>query len=289
MADAHPARTSEESAVQRPVKSSKGQRRREQILHLLTTDPETNVTVSDLSETFGVSVATIRRDLSDLQEQRLITRTYGGAALQRLPAELTMVERESTHADAKRAIGRAGAALIEDGDLVILDSGSTTEQLAIALGDRPVTVVSNGLRVVRQLVPYAQVRVTVLGGSLRGFNETTYGPDAEAMLQHVYATLAFVGTDAVDPQRGITSRTYEQARLKSLMLQNSQQVFVVADSSKLGQHQAFNYWSPLPAGWGLITDDGADPEALEELRAVGATEIIIAPTARETSEGAALA
>ena len=281
MHEARPTRTSGEQDVPRPERSSKGQRRRQQILHLLTSDPETNVTVSDLSETFGVSVATIRRDLTDLQEQRLVTRTYGGAALQRLPAELTMVERESTHSDAKRVIGRAAAELIEDGDLVILDSGSTTEQLAIALGDRPVSVITNGLRVVQQLVPYERVRVTVLGGSLRGFNETTYGPDAEAMLRHVYATFAFIGTDAVDPRRGITSRTYEQARLKSIMLSNTQQVYVVADSSKLGRHQPFNYWSTLPAGWGLITDDGAAPEALTELRAAGAEDIIVARTPGE--------
>jgi DeoR family fructose operon transcriptional repressor len=259
---------------------SKGRLRRERIVALLTSEPEANISVADLSRTFGVSVATIRRDLSDLQDQRLITRTYGGAALQHQPrAELTMIEREATHVEAKTAIGRAAAQLVEDGDLLILDSGSTTEQLAIALGDRPVTVITNGLRIVHQLMPRERVRVTVLGGSLRGFNETIYGADAEEMLRRVCATIAFIGTDAIDPIRGITSRTYEQARLKSTMLQQAEQVYLVADSAKLGEHPPFHYWSPLPPTWGLITDDGADPAALASLRAVGAAPVIVATTA----------
>lgn len=265
---------------------SKGDRRRDRILALLTSEPQENISVTDLSETFNVSVATIRRDLSHLQDQRLITRTYGGAALQHHPrAELTMVERVSTHVEAKRAIGQAAAALVEDGDLLILDSGSTTEQLAIALGDRPVSVITNGLRIVHQLVHCERIRVTVLGGSLRGFNETIYGADAEEMLRRVCATIAFIGTDAVDPVRGVTSRTYEQARLKSTMIQQADQVYFLADSSKLGEHPPFQYWSALPREWGIITDDGADPAALAELGQAGAAPIIVVPAA--TSPAAA--
>lgn len=261
----------------RPAKASKGQRRRQKILQLLTTDPEANVSVSDLSDTFGVSVATIRRDLADLQDQRLVTRTYGGAALQHRPrTELTMRERMSAHADAKRAIGRAAAALIEDDDLIILDSGSTTEQIAAALGNRPVSVITNGLMVANQLVSNDQVGVTILGGALRGINATITGPDAESMLNRVQATYAFIGTDAVDPVRGLTSRTYAQARLKATMMDNAQRTYVVADSSKLGDHGLFHYWSELPADWGLVTDDAADPAVLARLRSAGAGSIILA-------------
>lgn len=261
-----------------PAKASKGQRRRQKILQLLTTDPDANVSVSDLSDTFGVSVATIRRDLADLQDRRLVTRTYGGAALQHRPStELTMRERLSAHADAKRAIGRAAAKLIEDGDLIIFDSGSTTEQIAAALGNRPVSAITNGLMVANQLVSNDQVEVTMLGGALRGFNATITGPDAESMLNRVHATYAFVGTDAVDPLRGITSRTYAQARLKAAMIGNAQRTYVVADSSKLGEHGLFHYWSELPDDWGLVTDEGADPTVLMHLRAAGAQSIILAP------------
>lgn len=273
----HAASLPHEQPGASPEKASKGQRRRDEILHLLTATPDANVSVTDLSGMFGVSVATIRRDLADLQDRRLVTRTYGGAALQHQPrTELTMPERLSAHADAKRAIGHAAAELIEDGDLIILDSGSTTEQIAAALGDRPISVITNGLRPANQLSAYDQVRVTILGGALRGFNATITGPDAESMLSRVQATYAFIGTDAVDPVRGITSRTYEQARLKSAMMRHAQRAYIVADSSKLGEHGPFHYWSELPSDWGLITDTGADPVALAALRAAGAGSLVIA-------------
>ncbi|MGC3995627.1 MAG: DeoR/GlpR family DNA-binding transcription regulator [Propionicimonas sp.] len=251
----------------------KGDRRRAEIMELLGGDDASNITVGDLAAGFGVSEATIRRDLSHLEDRRLVTRTYGGAAISHPRAELSMPQRETTHAAAKRAIGRAAAALVDDGDLVILDAGSTTERVAVALGNRPVTVVTNGLRVINRLAQHDRTSVLVLGGALRGFNETISGPDAEAMLSRVYARFAFIGGDGVDPRRGVASRTYEQSRIKSLMMERAARVFVVADASKLGD-ETFPYWSALPDEWGLITDHDADRAALAALRSAGATDII---------------
>ena len=139
------------------------------------------------------------------------------------------------------------------------------------------SVITNGLMVANQLVSNDQVGVTILGGALRGINATITGPDAESMLNRVQATYAFIGTDAVDPVRGLTSRTYAQARLKAAMMGNAQRTYVVADSSKLGEHGLFHYWSELPDDWGLVTDEAADPAVLAELRAAGAGSIILAP------------
>lgn len=270
----------EVTAVDTPAKKEratrrdiKGEKRRRQIIELLTSDSSNNVTVADLAQNLGVSVATIRRDLSQLENRELVMRTYGGASLSRPRAELTMLQRESAHTSAKRAIGQAAAQMIEDEDLIILDAGSTTEQIAVAIGNRPLSVVTNGLRVINRLAPCDQVKVLVLGGTLRGINETISGSEAEAMLSRVYARYAFVGADAIDPGRGVASRTYEQSRTKSLMMQNSATVFVVADSSKLTD-QNFHYWSALPQAWGLITDHEADRTALERLRRAGASPII---------------
>ena len=121
------------------------------------------------------------------------------------------------------------------------------------------SVITNGLMVANQLVSNDQVGVTILGGALRGINATITGPDAESMLNRVQATYAFIGTDAVDPVRGLTSRTYAQARLKAAMMGNAQRTYVVADSSKLGEHGLFHYWSELPDDWGLVTDRGGRP------------------------------
>ena len=104
--------------------------------------------------------------------------------------------------------------------------------------------------------------MVVLGGRLRAVNQTISGAEAEHMLHSVVADYAFIGADAVHPQYGIASRTLEQSRLKTLMMQRARQIVVVADRRKLSTDQ-FNYWSPLPARWRLITDDAADPAALD--------------------------
>jgi DeoR family transcriptional regulator, aga operon transcriptional repressor len=116
----------------------------------------------------------------------------------------------------------------------------------------------------------------VLGGRLRPLNETISGAEAENMLRSVVADYAFIGADAVHPQFGIASRTLEQSRLKTLMMQRARHTVVVADRRKLTTDQ-FNYWSPLPAEWRLITDDEADAAALDELRTVGAQVDIAHP------------
>lgn len=259
---------------QRFRRDLKGEKRRRRIIDRLA-NGQADVPVQDLAESLGVSVSTIRRDLTDLRERQLITRTYGGAALSHPRPELSMPQRASSHAEAKQAIGAAAARLVADGDLIILDAGSTTEQVAIALGDRPVSVVSNGLRVITRLVAYEHVSVLVLGGGLRGFNETITGPDAEDMLSRVFARHAFLGTDAIDPVRGLASRSYAQARLKSLMMARAESVCVVADASKLTDGD-FQYWSPLPPEWNLITDQQVDFSALRRARAAGALSITTA-------------
>ncbi len=97
------------------------------------------------------------------------------------------------------------------------------------------------------------------------------------MLHSVVADYAFIGADAVHPQYGVASRTLEQSRLKTLMMQRARQIVVVADRRKINTDQ-FNYWSPVPTRWRLITDDDADAKALSDLRAVGATWISSHPS-----------
>ncbi len=256
----------------KPRRDIVGDRRRGAIVDLLTTQTS-QMSVNELADQFGVSVATIRRDLTDLEEQSIVTRTYGGAALAPPRTELDMRERELANAAAKRAIGVWAAEAIANDEVVILDAGSTTEQIAVNLRNRPVTIVTNGLRVINRLVTHDQVRVLVLGGSLRGFNETIHGGEAEAMLRRIYAKRAFVGADALDPVRGVASRTYEQSRLKSLMIENAAEVYVVADASKLTDGN-FNFWSELPRHWTLVTSADADERHLAPLRSAGADIVV---------------
>lgn len=246
----------------------RGARRREQILQLLQTVESGSLSVEEIAERFGVSFATVRRDLSRLHQDRHITRTYGGVALTG-PAELSIHQRHLEFTGEKDAIGRRAAELVEDGAVVIVDAGTTTEFVARHLDAADVTVFTNGIGAVNVLLGKEDVSVVVLGGRLRAVNQTISGPEAEHMLHSVVADYAFIGADAVHPQYGVASRTLEQSRLKTLMMQRARQIVVVADRRKLNTDQ-FNYWSPIPPRWRLITDDQADPAALDDLRVAGA-------------------
>lgn len=246
----------------------RGARRREQILQLLQTVESGSLSVEEIAERFGVSFATVRRDLSRLHRDRHITRTYGGVALTG-PAELSIHQRHLEFTGEKDAIGRRAAELVEDGAVVIVDAGTTTEFVARHLDAADVTVFTNGIGAVNVLLGKEDVSVVVLGGRLRAVNQTISGPEAEHMLHSVVADYAFIGADAVHPQYGVASRTLEQSRLKTLMMQRARQIVVVADRRKLNTDQ-FNYWSPIPPRWRLITDDQADPAALDDLRVTGA-------------------
>lgn len=174
------------------------------------------------------------------------------------------------------AIGRLAAELVDDGSLVILDAGTTTEFVARHLDVSGVTVFTNSIGVINILLRNEDVSMVVLGGRLRSLNGAISGAEAENMLRSVVADYAFIGADAVHPHYGIASRTMEQSRLKTLMTQRARRTVVVTDSRKLYTDE-FNYWSPLPTEWLLITDDLADPEALDSLRSVGAQTVATNP------------
>ncbi|MHA6631794.1 DeoR/GlpR family DNA-binding transcription regulator [Pseudonocardia sichuanensis] len=252
--------------------------RRERIVELLARRGEGPLPVEELATTFGVSPATVRRDLEQLRSAGRITRTYGGAVLGGAGAELSIRQRELSNAREKDAIARAAAELARPGALVLLDAGSTTERVARQIRTIPeLTVVTNGVAATRTLLEYGDTEIVVLGGRLRRINQTISGAPAEQMVRGLYADIAFIGADALDPRRGVASRTLEQSVLKSLMADHARTVAVVADSSKLTGGWT-SYWSPLQRPWLLLTDDGADPELLECFSAADSrVEIVLCP------------
>ncbi|SDM84270.1 DeoR/GlpR family DNA-binding transcription regulator [Actinomyces ruminicola] len=256
---------------------TKGERRRARLVEMLGEGSDKRASVNELAQALDVSVVTIRRDLALLEKDEIISRTYGGASLAPGRRELTMAQREVSNVVEKEAIAQVAVSLLHEGDLVILDAGSTAERIAAAIDNRfELTVVTNGLRCINRLVGQDRVHVLVLGGNLRGINETICGGDAEMTLSRIYGNIAFVGADAVDTERGIASRTYDQSRLKSMMLRQAAQVYIIADSSKLDDDTDYPYWSPLPHEWALITDAGATQEQLDALEEHGATTILLA-------------
>jgi DeoR/GlpR family transcriptional regulator of sugar metabolism len=235
-----------------------------------------SIHVEDLSRHFGVSVATVRRDLDHLGQDGLITRTYGGAVIGNLRAEQTLRERAVSNASAKDAIARSAAELVQPGSTVLLDAGTTTGQLSRYLARIPgLTVLTNGLNALNVFAEAdTDVHAIALGGSLRPTNQSTIGPIAEAVVRSVHADIAFVGTDCLDAHRGVSSRTLEQNSLKTLMMAHARRSVVLADSSKLNADWS-TYWAPLPDGCTIITDNTAGSEALQPFEAAGNFDLCV--------------
>lgn len=240
------------------------------------------VSVSDLSARFSVSEVTIRSDLQALADGGQIRRVRGGAIHRAtVPSrELSFEQASDAFAREKERIGISAAALVESGQTVILDAGSTTAAVARALAQRPdlhdVHVFTNGLRIALELEP-AIPRMTVLvtGGTLRSSQHSLVNPLGNVILDQVHAHLAFVGCDGIEAEAGATNTSVADAEIKRLMFRGARRRIVVADGSKVGQVSLVHLWGIEDVDL-LITDGSADVGALAAIEARG-VETTIAP------------
>lgn len=223
--------------------------------------------VEELSALFGVTASTIRRDLGLLTEQGLIARTYGGAiALERHP-ESSLRQRALQGFDAKRAIARWAARQVQPGETILLDAGTTVGAMGEYLGTTPgLTVVTAGLTALEALADADIVRVECIGGTLRHLSQGFVGPLAEAALSRLTFDRAFLGADAVTASLGICEAELEQTRLKELMMQRSNVVYVLAHAEKLGR-RPFHAWAPIPPDATLVTDVSATDDQVRPFEA----------------------
>jgi DeoR family transcriptional regulator, aga operon transcriptional repressor len=239
--------------------------------------------VSELADRFDVSEVTVRADLDALEQRGQLRRVRGGAVPRATaPPERRFEDAEVAAAAQKRAIGRAAAELIEHGDTLILDVGTTTTAVAEALADRQdladVTVFTSSLTIGLAL-ERAESRVTVVvtGGTLRPKQHSLVEPLAGLVFRSINARKAFIGCNGVDVDRGITNVNLPETEIKRLVLDASQQRIVCADSSKLGQVALAHVCSHEEIDL-LITDDRGDPELLAALRNTG-LDVKVAATA----------
>lgn len=192
------------------------------------------VRVPDLSEKFGVSVVTIRNDLIQLEKKNLLIRTHGGAIKeQRVSFDFAVSKKAEMHPNEKLRIANKAIEFIVDGDTIILDSGSTTQQIAKQLNKfKHLTVVTNALNIVATLSEYEDIDIIIPGGMLRKKSFSLIGSIAEVGISNFYADKVFLGVDGIDVEYGVTTPNIEEAHLNRLMINKSKEVFVVTDSSK---------------------------------------------------------
>lgn len=232
--------------------------------------------VRDLARHFGVSEVTIRLDLTFLDEKGLVLRSRGAALVKnRIARELTLREKHGEHAALKRKLGEATARLIANGERIIVDSGTTTEEVAIALHDhQDLVVMTNGLNIANRLATAEQVKVMVAGGLLRKKSLSFYGTSAEASLRHLHFDKVILGVDGFDLKLGLTTHFEAEASLNRLMCRASEQIVVVTDSSKF-RRRGFHAICDIKDIDVLVTDSGIPPDYAERIVQLGARLIVV--------------
>lgn len=226
-----------------------------------------SVGVTELAASFGVSVATVRRDLELLDEQRLVSRIHGGAVARGNLYELPLLYKAARRQVEKRRIGEAAAALVGNGQTLGLTGGTTTLEVARALGDHAqVTIVTNALNIASELAIRANLKLVVPGGIARSESFELVGPLAESNLAELNLDVVFVGADGVDMVAGLTTHHDVEAYTNRALIRRARRIVVVADSSKLGK-VAFARICSLDGVDDLVTDTDARPDQVQALRA----------------------
>ncbi|WP_329742907.1 transcriptional repressor AgaR [Dyella sp. A6] len=230
-------------------------------------------TVEELANEFGTSAVTIRADLETLARQGLVARSHGGALPVHTPVsnDTPLSIKETRRHAQKVRIGQAAARLIRDGETIILDSGSTTAEIARQIRQmklESLTVITNALNVALELSGLPNVRVMMLGGMLRQTSYSLVGPDAEQALGKLSADRLFLGVDGLDPAVGVTTPDPLEASLNALMIRVSRETVAVLDASKLGQ-RSLSVITPVNQLHQVITDASAPDEMIETLRGAG--------------------
>lgn len=249
--------------------------RRRQIVELV--EAQEQVTVDELSAKFGISVVTIRSDLKALEEGGALVRTHGGALVQRDGEDLPISVKENQHHAEKKRIAAVAAKLICDGETIILDSGTTTAEIAKLIRGmklNAINVITNALNIAVLLANVRHVNLIMLGGQLRSRSYSLSGPQAEAALDHLQADRLFLGVDCLDPEIGLMTPYLMEAQLNAKMMRVSRQVIAVADSSKL-LRRTLSVIARVDEIDMLITDRNADAQVVETLGQRG-VEVVLA-------------
>ncbi len=233
--------------------------RRREIFHRMLADGY--VDAKTLAGDLGVDTSTIRRDLDALAREGKIERTHGGARpVEGAGPEVPYAAKKDVRRAEKSAIAAVAAAMVSDGDSVVLDSGSTTYEVAVALRHHSsLTVLTNDLRIAKYVASFPEVRLLVTGGELLGSVFTLVGDHAVRFMSSYSADWTFLGADAIDPRAGVTNTNTLEVPIKRALIEAGTRTVLVADHSKFG-HRALAKVTAVEDIDTLITDSGLRAE-----------------------------
>ncbi|OXM13589.1 DeoR/GlpR family DNA-binding transcription regulator [Paenibacillus herberti] len=247
--------------------------RYEQIVQLV--NERGSIRVTELSELCRVTEETIRRDLDRLEQEGRLRRSHGGAvSVRETQPETPFAEREVTFAAQKRRIAAEAARNVRPRERILLDASSTAWYMARELPDMPLTVLTNSAKVVLELASKEQIHVISTGGQLSRGSLSYVGPSAERSLEEYHVDKAFLSCKGLHVERGLSESNELQARIKQRMLQMADEVFLLADASKLGL-QSFTRFGSLSQVGTLITDDQLPVDSATALREAGLNVIVV--------------
>ncbi|MGH3360788.1 MAG: DeoR/GlpR family DNA-binding transcription regulator [Nocardioidaceae bacterium] len=255
------------------------QQRYELILERLHADGP--VEVGTLAHQLHVSEATIRRDLRRLEDRRLVTRLHGGASLP-TAQEPPFAHVATSHVPDKDAVATEAAGLVGDGDVLLLDIGTTTHRLASALKGRSVTVITSSLAVYEELATDASVELILLGGVVRRNYRSMVGFLTEQALRQVHAGTLFLGTSGIRPDGTVLDTTVVEVPVKQAMLSAADRVVLLADGSKFPGGGLARVCGAADID-DLVSTDDADHATLTTFTDAGATVHLAGPATTEES------
>lgn len=248
--------------------------RQDQILDILRDN--TRMTLAEISENFGVSEITIRRDVRLLEDLGAVRRAHGGVVYYvESDEDAPVIKRQLIHTSAKQNIARRVAQRVNDGDSIFLGSGSTAAYVAQYLKNHQrLTVTTNAITVIQELSSIENINLIVLGGLLRQSELSMIGHITEQALKEVRVDKVIVGMRGIDIEAGLTSDYLPEVMTDRAIMGMSGKVLIVADSSKLG-YIASGFVAPIERMTTLITDTNADPSFVSQLNERG-IEVILA-------------
>jgi DeoR family transcriptional regulator of aga operon len=249
--------------------------RRKKILQLLSEAGQ--VLVGSLSQQFSVSEVTIRNDLDQLEKKNMLIRARGGALKFETSVGLDqrLSDKHRINHQEKARIGKRASLLVNDGDTIIIDSGSTTAEMVKNLPDfQDLTVITNALNIANQLVSKPNINMIIPGGYLRKNMLSLVGPQSEKSLRNFNVDKAFLGVDGFDTKSGIFTPSVEEARLNEIMIEVSKEVILLVDSSKF-KRRSFAFICSINDIDKVITDDKISDDDKKRLLDAGVEVIIV--------------
>lgn len=228
-----------------------------------------SIKVNELSEHFKVSEATVRRDLQEMEDNKLLKRTHGGAVKFEITNfEPTFMEKIDEKLDEKLLIAKYAASLIKNGDTIILDSGTTTLEIAKNIKATNITIITNSIDVAVEVSSKSNIELILTGGLLRMTTRAMVGHVCESMLKNFRVDKAFIGANGISVEHGITTPNLIEAQSKKAMINSASKAIIVADSSKF-DNVCFSVICPVKQVYSIITTGYVSEEKIHEYSSQG--------------------